>query len=639
MEQTTPSGESRNLIGKSRATAAAAWRRLGHVWRWWYLIVLLVAVGGVGAVVWMRRGATTAADAPEIVTVERGNLIASISPTGEVYAPRSAELSFDVTKIPVIEVNVRPGQQVQAGDHLVRIDPTTLERAVTQAEADLTVAEDNLEKAQNPYTDLDLAQARLAVRQAEMALEDAQTALEDAQNPYSELDVIQARLVVTQSLVALDNAKSDLDDVLHPDIEAAQITVRDAATALTAAQNDLTAAQNDTENAAKIRTLEYEAIYYRNVYGEALKKFEDGKIDQQKLDWEYSNMLAADEKLNQARARAESTLANAQNKLAKAQEAYQDALDELAKLRGGPDATELTQAQSQVIQAEYNLAKAREELAKIEAGPELAEVTRAQNALAQAGYNLAKARADEAEIEAGPDPKEIELAQAKVQSAQAALDEAQATLKAADMVAPFDATVISVGVQVGDLVSSGTLVVTLADLSNLRVRAMVDETEISQVEIGQDVVITFDAFPGQQFRGKVLEIPLQGELTQNILMYEVPVSLEGAEAVSLKPGMTANLTAIVGRRQNVLLVPAMAVQRGEEGNFARLEDPSSKEPVYAPVELGLSDGVYVEVRRGLNEGDRVLVEYANSQQQQSGFSQDRVPMGGFAPFGGGVGGR
>jgi RND family efflux transporter MFP subunit len=193
-------------------------------------------------------------------------------------------------------------------------------------------------------------------------------------------------------------------------------------------------------------------------------------------------------------------------------------------------------------------------------------------------------------------------------------------------------------VQVGDLVSSGTLVATLADLSNLRVRAMVDETEISQVEIGQDVVITFDAFPGQQFRGKVLEIPLQGELTQNILMYEVPVSLEGAEEVSLKPGMTANLTAIVGRRQNVLLVPAMAVQRGEQGNFVRLDDATSKEPVYVPVELGLSDGVYVEVRRGLNEGDRILVEYTASQQQ-GGFSQGPVPMGGFAPFGGGSRGR
>ena len=622
------------MTAKSLAIGAMIVRWVGHVWRWWYAVVLvLLAVGAVGAVLWMRRDAAGMADSSQVMTVERGNLSASIAPTGEVYAPRAAEMSFDVTKIALVELYVSPGQKVKAGAALARIDPTTLERAVSQAEADLTVAQDDLEGAKNPYSDLDLIQAGLAVNQAEMALVDAKENLEKARDPYTELDLIKARLVVTQSLVALDNAQTGLDDVLHPDIEAAQIVVRDAAAALATARNDLTIAQNDSENAAKLRTLEYEALYYRNVYWEAQKKFEEKKIDQQKLDWEYSNMLAAEEKLNQARARAESNLASAQNKVATAQEAYQEALDELAKMRKGPDATELAQAQSQVTQAEYNLAEAREEVARIEGGPEPQDVTKAQYAVAQAEYGLAKVHADAAKIEAGPDPREIELAQAKVLTAQAALGEAQATLKAADMAAPFDATVISVGAQVGDLVSSGTTIVNLADLSNLRVRAMVDETEISQVEIGQDVAITFDAFPGQQFSGKVLEVPLQGQLTQNVLMYEVPVSLEGTADVSLKSGMTANLSITVGRGQNVLLVPATAVQRGDQGNFVRLQDAGSSEPVYAKVDLGLSDGIYVEVKRGLNEGDRIVIEYSMSEQQL-GASQVRMPAGGFAPLGG-----
>jgi HlyD family secretion protein len=187
------------------------------------------------------------------------------------------------------------------------------------------------------------------------------------------------------------------------------------------------------------------------------------------------------------------------------------------------------------------------------------------------------------------------------------------------MVAPFDGTVISVGAEKGDLVSSSDIIVTLADLSNLRVRAIVDETDISKVEIGQQVEVTFDAFPGLSFLGQVLEVPLQGTLSQNVLTYEVPVSLEGAEDVALKTGMTANLSIVVGRRENALLVPALAVQQSEEGNVVMVQDTPQGTPVAMPVQVGLSDGTYVEIVSGLVEGDRVVAEYQASQEQFFGF--------------------
>jgi HlyD family secretion protein len=581
-------------------------------------------------VLWIRRGASQKNDLLQVFTVERGNLVATVATTGEIYAPRKAELGFDVNRIPLIAINVTSGQQVKAGDVLARIDPTALERAVTQAEAELTVAQDNLEKAQNPYTELDLTQAKLAVTQAELALEDAKKGLEKAQDPYTELDVIQARLAVTQSQTALASAQENLDTLRNPDIEAAQIAVRDAAAALKSAQNQLTVTQSDPSNAAQLRTLEYEATWYRNNYWAAQEKFKKGQINQQKLDWEYSNMLAAEEKLKVAQVRAESALSNAQDQVTKAQQAHKEASANLAELKKGPAPIELNRAQNQVAQAEYNLEKARADLAKIEAGPAPTELNRAQNQVAQAEYNLEKARADLAEIEAGPDPKDIAVVQARAVSAQATLEEAQATLEAATMTAPFDGTVISVGAQVGDLVSSNTIIVTLADLSNLRVKATVDETDISNVEIGQEVGITFDAFPGRRFRGQVLEVPLEGKLTQNVLTYEVPVSLEGAAGVALKPGMTANVSIVVGRLENVLLVPAMAVQQGDEGNLVMVQDSPQGPAVETQVVVGLSDGTYVEVKRGLNEGDQVVVEYKPPQAEQTGSRgfEPMMPSGG-----------
>jgi len=235
--------------------------------------------------------------------------------------------------------------------------------------------------------------------------------------------------------------------------------------------------------------------------------------------------------------------------------------------------------------------------------------------VAQAEYNLAKAKDTLATIVAGPDAKTVQLAQARYDASKATLAKSQAALEAATMVAPFDATVISLGAEVGDLVSSGTTVVTLADLTDLRVLATVDETDISGVQVGQEAQITFDAFPGRKFKGKVLEVPLKGKLVQNVVSYEVPVSLGGVEGVSLKPGMTANLSIVVGRRQNVLLVSVLAVQQGEEGDVVLVQDSPNGAAVATPVELGLSDGTNVEVLRGLNEGDQVVVQYQTTTQQ------------------------
>ena len=195
------------------------------------------------------------------------------------------------------------------------------------------------------------------------------------------------------------------------------------------------------------------------------------------------------------------------------------------------------------------------------------------------------------------------------------------------MIAPYDGTVISVGAEEGDLVSSNIIVVTLADLTNLRVRAIVDETDISLVEIGQEVEATFDAFPGLSFWGQVLEVPLQGTLSQNILTYEVPVSLEGAEDVALKTGMTANLEIVVGRRENALLVPAMAVQQSEEGNVVMVQDTPEGPAMATQVQVGLSDGTYVEIVSGLIEGDLVVVEYQAAQEQFPGFGGGSIIPG------------
>jgi HlyD family secretion protein len=526
-------------------------------WRTWGAVAAIVAVAAAGALALRTRSGTSEATSfTEVIAVERGNLVADITLTGEVFAERRAELSFDVNRIPLLELYVTPGQQVREGEVLARIDPASLERQVDQSEADLLSAEEALQEAEEPYTELDRQKAELDVAQAEAALEEA---------------------------------RQSLQEMLDPDL--AEEAVQDAVRELREASDKLSALQVDSATQEQMERLQLQADVAEVEHGGLLDNPNPTEESRDRQLAAYNRMLDAKDSLQVAQARAALDLLNAQDKVVQAQEA-------LAELLAGPDALALAQASNRVSQAEYNLARVRENLAT---------------------------------VLAGPDPKALQLAHSRYDAAKATLEEAQATLEASTMVAPFDATVISVGAEVGDLVSSNTNVVTLADLTDLQVLANVDETDISQVEVGQEVEITFDAFPGRRLRGRVLEVPLEGNLVQNVVTYEVLVSLEGAEGVSLRSGMTANVSIVVGRRENALLVPALAVWQAEEGNVVMVQDSPQGEATAARVELGLSDGLYVEVLRGLNEGDQVVVEYELAEEQQGPFGGFGVMIRGGQP--------
>jgi len=539
-------------------------------------MLLLAVVGGLvwgGITLSNRRNAaaTESTTTSYAVAAERGDLVASITPTGEVYAPRSAALTVDVTRLPLTELNVVAGEQVTQGEVLARIDPSSLERAVDQAKANLLSAEDALEEAKNPYTSLDKQRAELSVDQAGTSLQEA---------------------------------KEDLYDLQHPDMETAEQEVQDAIRDLAQAQDDLaTLKSTATAQQGQIDTLQW--LYNEAVaaHGRLVEKNDASEVGQDRLLVAYNAMMDAQDTLEAAKVQAELSLLVAENQVQVAQDTLSDAKGTLADLRDGVSPLELAQAADRLAQAEYN---------------------------------LARAQADRDEVAAGPDENAIKSAQANYDAAVAALEQAEATLASAAVVAPFDGTVVSVGAEVGDLVSAGTVIVTVADLTELRVQATIDETEISQVQVGQEVEITFDAFTGYTFQGKVLEVPLQGTLSQSIVTYAVPISLEGTQGVDVKSGMTANLTIITGESKNALLIPVLAVQQGDSGDVVVVQNADGTE-AETPVQIGLGNGTYVEVLRGLYEGDQVVVTYDTSEDDSMfGFGPGfAVEISGDAPPGGG----
>ena len=153
---------------------------------------------------------------------------------------------------------------------------------------------------------------------------------------------------------------------------------------------------------------------------------------------------------------------------------------------------------------------------------------------------------------------------------RASLDLAQQRLDDARVTAPVMGTIIEKPVALGQVIQSGTstagggtTIVKMADLTKVRARALVNETDIGQVRPGFEATVTVDAFPDRQFRGTVEKIEPQAVVQQNVTMFPVLVSLDNREGL-LMPGMNGEVAIVAERRENVLAIPSEAIRSVRE---------------------------------------------------------------------------
>lgn len=156
-----------------------------------------------------------------------------------------------------------------------------------------------------------------------------------------------------------------------------------------------------------------------------------------------------------------------------------------------------------------------------------------------------------------------ETAKLSVTSSQAAVLRAETNLGYATISATIDGVVISRAVEEGQTVaasfSTPTLFTIANDLTKMRVIANVDEADIGGVREGQRVVFTVDAFPGDEFQGKVVQVRLQATTTSNVVTYEVVIDAPNPD-LKLMPGLTASVNIYTVEATDVLLVPARALR-------------------------------------------------------------------------------
>lgn len=203
--------------------------------------------------------------------------------------------------------------------------------------------------------------------------------------------------------------------------------------------------------------------------------------------------------------------------------------------------------------------------------------------------------------------KELERAQAQISASKNAWEEAKVKLSYAFVYAPISGVVSQVTTQQGETVVAGLnapTFITVIDLSKLQVECYVDETDIGKIKEGQEATFTVDSYPDRIFRARVRTIYPGAIIKNNVVFYDVVLDILDPYENILRPEMTAHVTIIAGKKENVLIVPSQAVKIDPQGNYyvmVKMGDKWEKRIV----KVGWESGGKIEIISGLKEGEEV----------------------------------
>ena len=208
---------------------------------------------------------------------------------------------------------------------------------------------------------------------------------------------------------------------------------------------------------------------------------------------------------------------------------------------------------------------------------------------------------------APPTQADVDLAKAQITSAQGQVDAAQTAVNNSVLLAPTAGTITQVDIKVGEQAVASKEVMVLQNVNDLHSEADVSEANIASLQVGQPIDYTFDALgPDQHFSGKVLTINPASIVISGVVDYLVKGSLDNIP--NIKPGMTANMTILVAKKDNALAVPSTAVIDKNNNQYVRVVDnPKTLTYHEAKVQTGLqADGGMVEITSGLTDGQEIV---------------------------------
>ncbi len=485
--------------------------------------------------------------------VERGDIIVGQSESSSISLDRET-VTFSVSST-VEEVYVKAGSSVNKGDPLMKLNAQEIEAGLASYE-------------------LELEQAGLEVEKAKL---DQKTGLLKAQQEYA-LSVETGKLASSKENLTVDEL---------------QLAVTNAQTAYTAAQK---AYDEFLQNSASFKSAK--------AYLESLEEYVE------ELEAELAQAQAASPS-------SASDIASIKDELSDWEAAYNEYKADFTE-KFGSDIEDTEDVADKLASLAANVEKTKLALTKADLALNTGSTGADQETdLAKSVASTAKTTLELAELQL---QQAVDAAQEKYDQLAAEIEELKASIALDGVVlSPCTGMVASVSVEAGDsfdvtynedlgMLMEQTLC-TLTDISSVYVPITISEEDILAVSIGQEANVTMTAFEGQNFDAEVDAITVESSRSgAATVSYTVNVRLSGENTRLMFEGMSADVTLLQRAALDVLYVNVAAVTN--TNGVATVEKMVDGEQLETEVKTGFSDGRYVEILEGLQEGDTVLVESA-----------------------------
>ncbi len=533
----------------------------------------------------------------EVVTVSRGDLMLTVSADGTLKMPREVQLKFG-TPGTVKEVYVKKGDRVRAGTLLAKLDDSTQRLAVEAAQYKVELAlNDLLEKVHpavmgyprmypDPVAAVRAEQAVQELKQAQIHLNDGDYVRLAAQLrlAWHDLEAVKKLLEVPPIEISLKRIDETTGEEMenYPEVSLAIRMVEQSIEQLKVLQADL---QNGDLGASRLAAaLQQVSRTHQQV------KNVSGRIQMSQRIGECCQQLTTQGM------RPEGTTGGMPI-------AYPDTSTALAVL-------------DQVAQSLQNL-----QLCQQQSCDGLEFATRLRMAQHDVETSRMILESNQLVFRSGVNLKALRAVNLNIQLAEADLKRAKEELMKTEILAPFDGTVVDIGVKVNDQLSSfdysTRTAVYLVDTTIVELEGTVDEVDIYKVKVGQEAIVTTDALPGVQLKGKVTFISPVGTFVAGVVEFPVTITLESAD-IELRGGLTASADIIVELHSNVLLLPNRAIKGGPGRYYVEvLVDEVKGITQERPVEIGAQGANFTEIVSGLEEGEKVVMEPARMRSPLS----------------------
>lgn len=501
----------------------------------------------------------------DFAIVKRGDVVEEVSATGTVKSAEDINLRFE-TSGTVEKIYASEGSKVKQGIQLVRLATGKLYSQFLQAQASYNESKAKLDKFLAGATIEEIQVAERVVENARVNLEDVKAKAEsDLAEDYGD------------ALDTFDNAYFDADKAMKK-LE----TLFDENKLYEEYRSDLTFRDIQAKDDTKDKKLEADSDF------EALKKLVTAiraDSSHEKIDSSFDTFLSY---LRTVR----------------------DALDSAGEL------VDLIVLYSDYSQTQWDTDKDNIETGRTTINTAITDVLSAQQAvnsqkvtnqvnINSAKNTLKKAEDDLTEIKTVPREIDIAVYQADIDKNRASMVELQQKLDDAVLKAPIDGIITKVNVKIGETVTAaGDTVISLIGLSRFEIKVDVPESDIGKVEVSNAATITLDAFPGEIWLGRVVEIEPAETLIEGVVYYRVTVVFDNVDE-RIKSGMSADLTIETNKKENVLFIPYRDIVFKGGKKIVRVSE--GKEIKEMEVETGLKgSGGEIEITKGLNEGDKVI---------------------------------